>query len=123
MSNAVPNSRSLPEIVEAIDMTRAELRFQIERLKQTPTVDAEQADYFRRLILRYLRAQPALDLLYGYHKSRLERHASTGQREPLMSADPASVSDEGKSAAYVTDEEIWEKAVTESKDRPTLEGL
>lgn len=98
-----PLTRSVPELVDAINTTRSELRFQIERLKNTRGESPEQSEYFRKLILRYLRAQPALDLLYGYHKSRVERHASTGQSAPLQSADPQSISREGKAAAYVSD--------------------
>ena len=101
-ATVVPPTRDLEEVCRAIEVVRGEIRFQVDRLKQTKWRTEEEQETAKGLIIRYLKAEGILAQMYGYQMNRLEREKAHGTRAPITDGD---VDDRGNSAPFTEHEQ------------------
>ena len=103
---ALPETRSLPAIIAALDVVIPEVQFQAYRLREhiVPRTEEEKR-HFDKMRESYLAAEETLKTLRRYHQKRLNRLAERGTLE-MQSFDQADAIDPtGRASAVVDDSE------------------
>lgn len=90
-----PKTRSIQEVVNALDVVMDELGFQLMRLDEhvKPSTESEE-DYLPKLREGYKTSQYWLGVLRRYQQGRLDRMKTGDQRQPNESATGAFMDEE-----------------------------
>jgi hypothetical protein len=97
-----PGTRSLPELVRALQIVDSELGFQNHRLEEhvKPRTESE-VEYFENLKEGYGKARYWLGILRRYHEGRLERLGENVADS--LSLD--GIDEKGRATAFADDED------------------
>lgn len=98
-----PRTRDLRKVIDSLDIVEAELRFQVDRLKEKLKIDRERTgdrdEFLERLCKRYDEATGTLVTLRRYHEGRI------GAIPPRPDANfPNDINSGGVATAYTDDE-------------------